>query len=91
MGDKESTTEIHFACIKTNKQKGDGEKESSNIVSCLSYIAKGEDVGKQRLEFDLASGKLVVSQTPDDEAKQQSTDNTVVTRMAASGFYFKVL
>ena len=90
MSDKESSTEVHLLYIQNTKQSGDAEgQKNSNVVSYMSYIARGEDRGSEKLEFDLASGKLTVVPAEANESQTQAnqTSNPVVTKMAASGFY----
>ena len=86
--------DFHFVIKKDEETKGeDGSTKivkSEVVASRLKVIASGGESssGRERLMFDLQSGKLIVESEPDSaQANTAPADRQVVEEMAASGWF----
>ncbi len=84
--------DFHFVIKKDEETKAeDGSTQvlkSEVVASRLKVIARGGEGsnGKERLVFDLQSGKLIVESEP-DSAAAASEDRQVIEGMASSGWF----
>lgn len=86
--------DFHFVIQKDEETKAeDGSTKvlkSEVVASRLKVIAKGGEggAGKERLVFDLKSGKLIVESEPDSsQPAAVSEDRQVIEGMASSGWF----
>lgn len=86
--------DFHFVIKKDEETKAeDGSTQvlkSEVVASRLKVIAKGGEgsTGKERLVFDLQSGKLIVESEPDSaQPAAASEDRQVIEGMASSGWF----
>lgn len=86
--------DFHFVIKKDEETKGeDGSTKivkSEVVASRLKVIASGGESssGRERLVFDLQSGKLIVESEPDSaQPSAAPADRQVVEEMASSGWF----
>lgn len=88
--------DFHFVTQKDTETKaehgGTTSVKSEVVASRLKVIAKGgpeDNTRKERLVFDLQSGKLTVESGPDSETQvvAASPDRQVIEGMATSGWF----
>jgi len=86
--------DFHFVIKKDEETKGeDGSTKivkSEVVASRLKVIASGgeSNTGRERLVFDLQSGKLTVESEPDSaQPNAAPADRQVVEEMASSGWF----
>ena len=85
--------DFHFVTQKDTETKAeDGSTttvKSEVVASRLKVIAKGgqDSTRKERLVFDLQSGKLTVESGPESLIEAKSPDRQVIEGMATSGWF----
>lgn len=93
---KRSSREFDFHFVVKKDEETKGEDGSTKIVksevvaSRLKVIASGEEnsSGRERLVFDLQSGKLIVESEPDSAQPMAApSERQVVEKMASSGWF----
>jgi len=89
--------DFHFVIKKDEETKGeDGSTKivkSEVVASRLKVIASGgeSNTGRERLVFDLQSGKLTVGSEPDSVQPNAPVDRQVVEGMASSGWFARAI
>lgn len=90
--------DFHFVIKKDEETKGeDGSTKivkSEVVASRLKVIASGGEgsSGRERLVFDLQSGKLIVESEPDSaQPTAAPVDRQVVEEMASSGWFARTI